>query len=43
MDNSSLAIEGKIEHLFENAGKFIDIFMRVPKNALLITSIFSEM
>ena len=34
MDNLSLVTEWKVEHLFENAGRFIDRFVGVHGNAL---------
>ena len=43
MENLSLVTEWKVEHLFENAGRFIDRFVGVHGNALLTASIFSVM
>lgn len=38
MDNLYLAAGGEIEHIFENFGRFIEIFVEVHGNALLIAS-----
>lgn len=38
MNNLYLATGGEIEHIFENFGRFIDIFVEVRGNVLLIAS-----
>lgn len=43
MNNFSLVTGEKGEDLFENAGRFIDIFAEDLGNALLIASVFSDM